>query len=90
MIESLIMGKLIVATDCPTGPREILDDGKAGLLTPVGDAEALAEALHRVLTDESLQATILAHAKEYKQQFLFDHAGKLFDEVIHPSITSQP
>jgi glycosyltransferase involved in cell wall biosynthesis len=84
MIESLIMGKLIVATDCPTGPREILDNGKAGLLTPVGDAAALAEALHRVLTDDNLQASILAYAKEYKQQFLFDHAGKLFDEVIRP------
>jgi glycosyltransferase involved in cell wall biosynthesis len=84
MIESLIMGKLIVATDCPTGPREILDNGQAGLLAPVGNAEALAEALHRILTDESLQAAILAHAKEYKQQFLFNHAGKLFDEVIHP------
>ena len=83
MIESLIMGKLIVATDCPTGPREILDNGQAGLLTPVGNAEALAEALHCILTDESLQAAILAHAKEYKQQFLFNHAGKLFDEVIH-------
>ena len=83
MIESLIMGKLIVATDCPTGPREILDNGQAGLLTPVGNAEALAEALHRILTDERLQAAILAHAKEYKQQFLFNHAGKLFDEVIH-------
>ena len=77
------MGKLIVATDCPTGPREILDNGQAGLLTPVGNTEALAEALHRILTDESLQAAILAHAKEYKQQFLFNHAGKLFDEVIH-------
>ena len=83
MIESLIMGKLIVATDCPTGPREILDNGQAGLLTPVGNAEALAEAVHRILTDESLQAAILAQAKEYKQQFLFNHAGKLFDEVIH-------
>jgi glycosyltransferase involved in cell wall biosynthesis len=84
MIESLIMGKLIVATDCPTGPCEILDNGKVGLLTPVGDASALAEALHRVLTDDNLQASILAYAKEYKQQFLFDHAGKLFDEVIRP------
>jgi glycosyltransferase involved in cell wall biosynthesis len=85
MIESLIMGKLIVATDCPTGPREILDQGRAGLLTPVGDAEKMAEALHRLLTDEALQTSILAHAKKYKRQFLFDHAGKLFDEVIHPS-----
>lgn len=83
MIESLIMGKLIVATDCPTGPREILDNGKAGLLTPVGDAVALAEALHRILTDGDLQTIILTHAKEFKQKFLFDHVGKLFDEILH-------
>ena len=83
MIESLIMGKLIVATDCPTGPREILDQGLAGLLTPVGDAAKMAESLHRLLTDNMLQASVLARANEYKQQFLFDHAGKLFDEVIH-------
>ena len=84
MIESLIMGKLIVATDCPTGPREILDQGRAGLLTPVGDAAKMAESLHQLLTDESLQTSTLAHASEYKQQFLFGHTGKLFDEVIHP------
>ena len=83
MIESLIMGKLIVATDCPTGPREILDQGLAGLLTPVGDAAKMAESLHRLLTDNMLQASVLARANEYKQQFLFNHAGKLFDEVIH-------
>lgn len=83
MIESLIMGKLIVATDCPTGPREILDQGRAGLLTPVGDAEKLAESLHQALTDNTLQTSLLTHANEYKHQFLFDHVGRLFDEVIH-------
>ena len=83
MIESLIMGKLIVATDCPTGPREILDQGRAGLLTPVGDVAKMAESLHRLLSDNALQTSVLARANEYKQQFLFDHAGKLFDEVIH-------
>lgn len=83
MIESLIVGKLIVATDCPTGPREILDQGRAGLLTPVGDAAKLAESLHQVLTDNTLQTSLLTHANEYKHQFLFDHAGRLFDEVIH-------
>jgi glycosyltransferase involved in cell wall biosynthesis len=83
MIESLIMGKLIVATDCPTGPREILDQGRAGLLTPVGDAAKLAESLHQALTDNTLQTSLLTHANEYKHQFLFDHAGRLFDKVIH-------
>ena len=85
LIESLVMGKLIVATDCPTGPREILDQGRAGLLTPVGDAPALAEAMHRLLTDTTLQDSILAHASQHKSRFLFQQVGRQFDEVIHPT-----
>jgi glycosyltransferase involved in cell wall biosynthesis len=39
----------VVATDCPSGPREILDEGKYGELVPVGDAAALADAMLRTL-----------------------------------------
>ncbi|MGA7766831.1 MAG: glycosyltransferase [Candidatus Sulfotelmatobacter sp.] len=49
LIEALAVGLSIVATDCPTGPREILCDGAHGTLVPVGDSAALAEALARVL-----------------------------------------
>jgi glycosyltransferase involved in cell wall biosynthesis len=49
LIEALAVGLPIVATDCPTGPREILRDGAYGTLVPVGDSAALAEALLRVL-----------------------------------------
>lgn len=84
MIESLILDKLIVATDCPTGPREILDDGKAGLLTPVGDEQAMAQALHQLLTDKELQKTLHQHILQHKNLFLFESTGKLFDEVITP------
>jgi glycosyltransferase involved in cell wall biosynthesis len=49
LIEALAVGLPIVATDCPTGPREILCDGTYGTLVPVGDGAALAEALMRVL-----------------------------------------
>ncbi|MBR1800286.1 MAG: glycosyltransferase [Bacteroidaceae bacterium] len=55
LIEALMLGKQIVASDCPTGPREILADGKAGMLVPVGDVRALADAMHAVLTDVALQ-----------------------------------
>ena len=58
MIEALQLGKLIVASDCPTGPAEILAHGEAGVLTPVGDAEAMAAAMHRLLTDTELQERI--------------------------------
>ena len=45
LLEGLAVGQVVVSTDCPTGPREILDDGRAGLLVPVGDVEGLAEAI---------------------------------------------
>lgn len=50
LIEALALGLPIVATDCPTGPREILDGGAYGTLVPVGDDAKLADALFDVLS----------------------------------------
>jgi glycosyltransferase involved in cell wall biosynthesis len=49
LIEALYCGPLLIATDCPSGPREILADGKYGQLVPVGDAAALAQAIETAL-----------------------------------------
>ena len=37
MLESQVLKKFIISSDCPTGPREILLNGKAGFLFNVGD-----------------------------------------------------
>ncbi|MCB0331110.1 MAG: glycosyltransferase [Bdellovibrionales bacterium] len=52
LIQALTMGTKVVATDCPSGPRECLGEGNYGRLVPVGDKNALADAMEQVLNDE--------------------------------------
>ena len=54
LVEALAVGTPVVATDCPNGPAEILENGRWGYLVPVGNPEALAEAVLAVLKGKSV------------------------------------
>jgi len=49
LIEALALGTPVVSTDCPSGPTEILENGKWGKLVPVEDIQALARAMSEAL-----------------------------------------
>lgn len=61
LIEAVVLQRPVIASDCPTGPAEILNHGNAGILVPPGDSEAMAEAMLRVATDPRLRSN-LSHA----------------------------
>jgi glycosyltransferase involved in cell wall biosynthesis len=68
LVEALACGTQVVATDCPSGPAEILENGKYGRLVPIGNAEALARgleaALDAPLPSESLRQRAAAFSVE--------------------------
>lgn len=66
LIEALALGTPVVATDCPSGPREVLAGGRYGTLTPVGDAVALAEAISATLVDPLPRETLRQAARRYE------------------------
>jgi len=62
LVQAMAFGTPIVATDCKSGPAEILCGGKFGTLVPVGDAHALAQGLESALS-RPRQLEAMAHAR---------------------------
>ena len=53
LLQAIALGIPVVSTDCKTGPKEILEDGKWGLLSPVGCRDSLAKNIYTALTETS-------------------------------------
>jgi glycosyltransferase involved in cell wall biosynthesis len=56
LVESMALGTPVVATDCSGGVRELLQDGRLGALAPVGDPQALNQAIMRAIDEVRMGA----------------------------------
>ncbi|MFB1295264.1 glycosyltransferase [Mycobacterium sp. pW049] len=82
LIEALASGAPVVATDCPSGPRDILDGGRYGRLCPVGDVIAMAEAISATLdapVDRSL-------SKARGSDYTLEKSVALYLEALSPDV----
>lgn len=79
LIEAQVLGIPAVSTDCPYGPREVIEDGVTGRLVPVGDVDALARGLEEVLGNPELAARWGAAARKRARE-------RFSVEVIMPQL----
>ena len=55
LVEALILGKVVISSNCKVGPREILDNGKYGSLVEVGDYNSMAQEILELLQENSIK-----------------------------------
>jgi glycosyltransferase involved in cell wall biosynthesis len=82
IIEAMACSLPVIATDCPSGPAEILRNGKDGILVPVGDVEALANAITTVLTNKALHGDLAEKARRRASDFDISRIGPKYEALL--------
>ena len=83
LCEAMAAGLPVIATDCPFGPGDIIRDGIDGILIPVNDIDALANAIKSMITNEHLQKQFAAKAPEILQRFGLEQVITQWETIIH-------
>jgi len=83
IIEAMACGVPVISTDCPYGPNEIITDGINGLLVPVGNVEAMAEAILGLLKDEPLRNRLAHAGKKRAEDFKVEKMVAEYEKVLY-------
>jgi GalNAc-alpha-(1->4)-GalNAc-alpha-(1->3)-diNAcBac-PP-undecaprenol alpha-1,4-N-acetyl-D-galactosaminyltransferase len=86
LTEAMFFGLACISTDCPSGPSELIDDGKNGYLIPMSDEALLSQKLTILMNDELLVKEFGLKAKETTSQFdintITNHWKSLVDLLV--------
>lgn len=80
LVEAMACGTPVVATDCRSGPAEILNDGEYGRLVPVGDPQALAEGIMEAL-EGNVQAAPCSALDRFRRETVVDQYLEILSRV---------
>jgi len=80
IVEAMACGTPIVSTDCPSGPSEILEYGKYGVLVPVGDEETMANAIRNQLDATTDTESLRERAKDFTVETI---ANQYLDVLLY-------
>jgi len=82
IIEAMACGVPVVSTDCPTGPKEIIENNKNGILVKMGGTTLLAKALLNVINNSVLQEQLSIEGKKRAQDFSIASSMKNYEKVF--------
>ena len=77
LVEAMMCGCTPVSTDCPTGPREVLQDEKYGYLVPVHDPKAMAEGIKKALDNPIPAERLSEGVKAFTEDEVFSQYKKV-------------
>ncbi|MBD3896210.1 glycosyltransferase [Halomonas sp. ML-15] len=96
LIEALGSGIEVISTDCPSGPREILDDGRFGSLVEIGNHREMAEAIsqrypegHYVASSHGDSKRISDELKKHLEKFTISFVASQYVELISRKVNEQ-
>ena len=81
IVESLSCGTPVVSTDCPSGPAEILDNGRFGILVPVRDVDSLSNAIRLQLETKVNRNFLKKRAEEFSPEIAASKYLRLLKEI---------
>ena len=81
VLEAMAVGLPIITTDVP-GFEEMFEDGREGLKTPLADADALANAIERLLDDPTLRARLSTAGRQRAEKFRREFMCEKFLELL--------
>ena len=86
LLEAMACGTPVVSTDCPYGPREILEGGKWGPLVTPGDWRSLASAILETLDNPVASNLLIARANRWDAESGIARYVQVLDDVLtHPA-----
>jgi glycosyltransferase involved in cell wall biosynthesis len=82
LLEAMSKGMAVVATDCPTGPAELIEDHRNGLLVATKDVDALAGGLLELIEDAELRRRLAVAAVETARGYGMQAVGERWDALL--------
>lgn len=83
LAEAMACGLPVVATDCVAGPAEVLQNGRCGILIPVGDDESLARGIVTLLTNSALRQQLVTEAQRRVADFEPAQVVASYERLFH-------